>query len=63
MIVVAFRIIFNTRAKRLQNMVNGDDHVTTIHVFDMSSKLTKYLSYDVARFILTFPTTYLVPYQ
>ena len=35
----------------------------TIHVFDMSSELTKYLTYDVARFILTFPTTYLVPYQ
>ncbi|PAV22979.1 hypothetical protein PNOK_0004600 [Pyrrhoderma noxium] len=36
MIVVAFCIIFNTRAKRLQNIVNGEDHVTIIHVFNMS---------------------------
>ena len=63
MIVVAFRIIFNTRAKRLQNMVNGDDHVTTIHVFDMSSKLTKSLSYYVAHLILTFLSAYLIPQQ
>ena len=60
-IVVSFRIIFNTRAKRLQNIVNREDHVTIIHVFDMSNKLTKYLGYDVTRFLLTFPATYLVP--
>ena len=65
MIVVAFRIIFNTRVERLQKkfIVNGGDHVTTIHVFDMSSKLTKYLSYYLARLILTFLAAYLVPYQ
>ena len=64
-IVVASRIIFNTRVERLQNkfIVNGDDHDTTIHVLVMSSKLTKYSSYYVARPILTFPATYLVPYQ
>ena len=56
---VAFRIIFNTRAKRLQNkfIVNGDDHDTSIHVLVMSSKLTKYY---VAHLILTFLATYLV---
>ena len=62
-IVVSFRIIFNTRAKRLQNIVNGDDHVTTIHVFVISSKLIKYLSYYVAHFILISLAAYLVPYQ
>ena len=60
-IVVSFRIIFNTRAKRLQNIVNGDDHVTTTHVLAMSSKLTKSLSYYVAHFILIFLAPYLVP--
>ena len=63
MTVVAFCIIFNTRAKRLQNIVNGEDHVTIIHVFNMSSKFTKYLGYHVTRFILTFLAAYLVPYQ
>ena len=64
-IVVTSRIIFNTRAKRLHNefIVNGDDHDTTIHVLVMSSKLTKSLSYYVARLILTFLSAYLVPYQ
>ena len=62
-IVVSFRIIFNTRAKRVQNIVNGDDHVTTIHVFDVSSKLIKYLCYYVAHLILTFLAPYLDPYQ
>ena len=64
-IIVIFRIIFNTCVERLQNeiIVNGDDHDTTFHVLVMSSKLTKSLSYDVAHFILTFPATYLVPYQ
>ena len=61
MIVVAFCIIFNTRAKRLQNIVNGEDHVTIIHVFDMSSKLTNSLSYYLARFILIFLAVYSVP--
>ena len=63
MIVVAFCIIFNTRAKRLQNkfIVNGDDHDTTFHVLVMSSKLIKYLSYYLAHFILTFLAAYLVP--
>ena len=60
-IVVSFRIIFNTRAKRLQNIVNGDDHVTTIHVLVMSSKLTKSLSYHVAHLILIFLAVYSVP--
>ena len=60
MIVVAFRIIFNTRAKRLQNIVNGDDHVTIIYVLVMSSKLIKSLSYYVAHLILIFLATYLV---
>ena len=62
-IVVASRIIFNKRVERLQNIVNGDDHGTTIHILVMSSKLTKYLSYYVARIILTFLSAYLVPYQ
>ena len=64
-IVVACRIIFNTRVERLQNkfIVNGDDHVTTIHVFVVSSKLIKYQSYYVARIILTFLAAYLVQQQ
>ena len=64
-IVVASCIIFNTRVKRLQNkfIVNGDDHVTTIHVLVMSSKLIKHLSYYVAHLILIFLATYLDPYQ
>ena len=63
-IVVSFRIIFSTRAKRLQNkfIVNGDDHDTTIHVLVMSSKLTKSLSYYVARLILIFLAAYLASY-
>ena len=61
MIVVAFRIIFNTRAKRLQNIVNGDDHVTIIYVLVMSSKLIKSLSYYVAHLILIFLAAYLDP--
>ena len=62
-IAVTLRIIFNTRVKRLQNkfIVNGDDHVMTIHVLVMSSKLIKYLSYYVAHFILIFLAVYLVP--
>ena len=60
-IVVSSRIIFNTRAKRLQNIVNGDDRVTTIHVLIMFSKLIKYLIYCVAHLILTFLAVYLVP--
>ena len=62
-IVVAFRIIFNTRVERLQNefIVNGDDHDTTIRIPVMSSKLIKSLSYYVARFILIFLAAYLVP--
>ena len=59
-IVVAFCIIFNTRVERLQNIVNGDDHDTTIHIRVMFRKLTKYLSYYVARLILTFLSAYLV---
>ena len=60
-IVIAFRIIFNTRVERLQNefIVNGDDHITTIHV--MFSKLTKSLSYYVAHLILIFLAAYLDP--
>ena len=62
-IIVAFRIIFNTRIERLQNefIVNGDDHDTTIHVFVMSSKLIKSLIYYVSRLILTFLAAYLIP--
>ena len=61
-IIVIFRIIFNTCVERLQNeiIVNGDDHDTTIHVLVMSSKLSKYLSYYVARFILIYLSAYLV---
>ena len=64
-IAVTLRIIFNTRVERLQKkfIVNGGDHVTTIHVFEVFSKLTKYLSYYLARLILTFLAAYLVPYQ
>ena len=62
-IAVTLRIIFNTRVERLQNIVNGDDHDTTIHILVMFSKLTKYLSYYVSRLILTFLSVYLVPYQ
>ena len=49
--------------ERLQNefIVNGDDHVMIIHVFDMSSKLTNSLSYYLARFILIFLAVYSVP--
>ena len=35
----------------------------TIHVFDVSSKLTKYLSYYIAHLILTFLVAYPIPYQ
>ena len=64
MIVVAFRIIFNTRVEKLQNkfIEIGDDHVTTIHVLVMSSKLTKYQSYYVAHLILIFIAAYSAPY-
>ena len=61
-IIVIFRIIFNTCVERLQNeiIVNGDDHDTIIHLLVMFSKLTKSLSYYLARLILTFLATYLV---
>ena len=59
-IAVTLRIIFNTRVERLQNIVNGDDHDTTIHILVMFSKLIKYLGYYVARLILTFLSAYLV---
>ena len=59
-IAVTLHIIFNTRVERLQNIVNGDDHDTTIHILVMFSKLTKYLSYYVAHLILTFLSAYLV---
>ena len=62
-IVVASRIIFNKRVERLQNIVNGGDHGTTIHILVMSSKLTKSLSYYLARLILTFLVAYPIPYQ
>ena len=63
-IIVSFRIIFNTRIERLRNefIVNGDGHVTTIHVLVMSSKLTEYLSYYVAHLTLTFLSAYSAPY-
>ena len=63
MIVVAFRIIFNTRVERLQNkfVVDGGDHDTTIHILVMPSKLIKSLSYYVAHFILIFLAVYLAP--
>ena len=62
-IIIAFRIIFNTRVERLYHefIVNGDDHDTTIRVLVMFSKLTKYLSYYVARLILIFLSAYLIP--
>ena len=52
-IVVAFRIVFNTHVERLQNKFigNGDDHVTTIHVLDMPSKLIKLFRHSIARLI------------
>ena len=59
-IVVSFRIIFNKRIERLQNILNGDVHDTTIHILVVFSKLTKYLTYYVARLILTFLSAYLV---
>ena len=63
--VVAFCIIFNTRVERPHNefIVNGDGRDMTIHVLVMSSKLTKSLTYYVARLILTFLSAYLVPYR
>ena len=61
-IAVTLRIIFNTRVERLQNIVNGDDHDTIIHVLAMSSKLTKYQSYYVAHLILIFIAAYSAPY-
>ena len=47
-IVVAFCIIFNTRVERLKNefTVNGNDHVTTIHIFVMSTKLSAVYSHQ-----------------
>ena len=62
-IVVSFRIIFNKRIERLQNILNGDVHDTTIHILVVFSKLTKFLSYYVAHFILISLAAYLVPYQ